>query len=435
MTQAVIRMVRNVILYLLVALSLVLSYMLWSGNLQEGSEIGFVQTPALPTATTPDIKHAIRPYLITIYTTDGQGHTVLRPGTDDYSYWTAELSRAHVYDPVTVSVLPAKMQMKVTFKFGILLTRPLAGKWLANFGGLLDGWQGRTMVLYKRPKDNVCYIGFIGDNKVLILKTDLNATTLFNQAAGDVVAAPYDKIGYGDHVSYIPRNLGMVQSVYAVRQPDTLPLVHTFFVNPQAITRIQQDANTVLWTDGSRAVQTDKATMELRYQDPNSTPVNLRNDPFMTALDFIHTHGGGAQNVIGFDPLGSLTVNTNVSSYTFTQYVSGFPILSNDASYNVDLAGGRVLEYDRPLWVLQDPVKQTTVEVMNKSELVKALKHIDPNDLITDLDVQLGYDLAPATPHPSQVSLTPVYYVVNQNGESWMLNAVSGMLMTGSGTS
>ena len=58
----------------------------------------------------------------------------------------------------------------------------------------------------------------------------------------------------------------MNQYVYNIRQPDVLPLVHTFFVNLQAISHIQQDANTSLWTDGSRAVLWDKKTQDLHMK-------------------------------------------------------------------------------------------------------------------------------------------------------------------------
>lgn len=433
MMQHVVRTITTVLLIALVGLSIALSIALWSGNLKEGSEIGFVQTPAMPIATTPDMSHVVRPYQMTVDTK--LGYSLLPVDSTAYMFWKDQLEHVHAYDATAIQTLPDQTDMRVTIDFGVPLSRELGGNWLASFGTLLGAWEGRKIVIYKVAKQNMCHIAFVGSNSILTMRTDLNARSLLNHANMDVETNQAAQWGAATGPSYIPVDTQMDEIVYSVRQPDQIPLVHTFFVNPQAITRIEQDSNTVLWTDGSRAVQWDKANRVLRYQDPNEEQSTLRHDDLRTALNFIHTHGGGAQNVIGFDELSALTNQSSVPTYIFTQYVDGYPILSGAADYNLSMDSGHIVEYTRPTWVLQHVVKRQSVTVLDKPQLEAVFRRIDSVKTSADLQITLGYAI---TKPPASINLTsaeiylqPVYDVANSIGSVWMINAVTGVLISG----
>ncbi|GEO27282.1 hypothetical protein AAC03nite_30670 [Alicyclobacillus acidoterrestris] len=430
--KPLVRTGKTVLLVALVVLSIVLSYFLWSGNLKEGSEIGIVQDSPMPTETTPDVAHAVRPYRIVVQAAGGT--TIANPDSSAYTNWLSALATAHALDRTTIHQLPQNVDFQVTLQFGTEVNHTLAGKWLNPFSSTIGKWSGRSIILYKPKDDTNCRVAFPVDNGMMTVKTDLPATTLWKQADKQVSAAPYDVLDGTSGPSYIPRALSMSEFIYSVRQPDTLPLVHTFFVNPQAITRIQQDQNTSLWTDGSRAVLWDKQTMDLQYEDPNGTQVPLHDDALLSGIDFIHSHGGGPQSVIAFDQLGSLTVNPNAPSYVLTQYVDGFPILSNTANYNINMENGRVLEYDRPMWVLEQPVAQSAVHVLDRGQLLNKLKSLDPADTPTNLRITLGYALVTnqSLSAQNEVQLQPVYYVTSGSGAGWMVDAQSGSLVLGS---
>lgn len=436
MKQSVIRWTTTILLILSVSLSVVLSVALWSGNLKEGSEIGFVQPPAMPTASTPDSTHVIRPYRVTVNT--NQGHTELPINSSGYAYWTNHLLHMHVHDVRSMTRLPKNITMKVTIHFGIPLTRSIGGRWLASFGSVLGSWSGYDIVLYELPTDNICHIAFVGSSYILSMRTDLNASDVSIEANANVENNEYTLLGAPSSPNYIPVQLQMDRLVYTVRHPDQIPIVHTFFVNPQAITRIEQDSHTVLWTDGSRAVQWDTQNRELRYQDPNGEQPTLHNDTLSTALDFIHTHGGGAQNVIAFDDVKTLTTNPFLPTYSFTQYVEGYPVLSSSSDYDVNLSAGRVVEYNRPTWVLQRVVKRKTLDIIGQKKLQAAIAKIDPGDPVSQLQITIGYAIvlppAKAT-HQNQIVLEPVYNVQNSNGSSWMIDGSTGRLLSGGGQS
>lgn len=429
--KAFVRHGKTAALAALVIVSVILSFYLWSGNLQETSEIGFVQAPSMPTVSTPDLKHAIQPFEINVHTP--AGNSVIQPGTSADAFWTSTFLKAHPYDAETITALPKDVKMRVSMNFGVELNRSLAQHWLANFSQVLGNWQGRQIVIYVLPKQTVCRIAFVGDNEILTVKTNFPIQKLVNTAQEDVAANPYTMWTDYNSVSFVPVKGRMSRLTYTVRQVDTEPIVHTFFVNPQAITRIQEDANTYLWTDGSRAVQWNKLTSRLQYEDPNAGTIAFRNDPFLTALDFIHTHGGGPADSIGFDQLSTLTDNSNSPTFSFTQYVSGYPILSNQTDDNVDIQSGRVVEYDRPMWALQSQVKATPVHLINQKRLLASLKSVDPTDTTAELHVELGYFPQTAQLSSGQVTLEPAYYVTTSAGSAWMIDAVDGSLLAGGG--
>ncbi|MFD1675972.1 two-component system activity regulator YycH [Alicyclobacillus fodiniaquatilis] len=425
------RWVRNsktIVLFVLVAGSLLLSYFLWSGNLEEGEEIGFVQAPSLPIAATPDIAKAVRPYAITISTSQGQ--TVVNPDSSDYTYWSNQLHTAHTYASQTVKTLPKQLEMCVTFEFGISISHSLGTNWLSNFGSTVNAWSGREIVLYKLPDDNACRVALIGDSSIMTMKTDLNVSQLLQHADSNVKREPYDVVGEGSSISYVPQHLTMKTATYRVRQPDSLPLIHTFFVNPQATTRIQENAHTLLWTDGTRAVQWDKQQQTLQYEDPNGEQLAIHKNPFLAVIDFIQEHGGGASNVIGFDAVGALTSDADAYTYAFMQYENGFPILSPDADYDIDFENERVENYQRPMWVMQQPIHQSTVNIIDVNELKQVMAGLDKHDPLQNFKIVLGYAATPEG--TTSMLLQPVYLVTNSSGDSFVINAVDGTPMPGS---
>ena len=202
MKQA-IRTAKTGVLVLLVLLSVILSYLLWSGNLTEGSEIGFVQTSPMPTVTTPDLAHAVRPYRIVVETP--QGTTIANPDSGAYADWTHWLKGVHVLDESPVKELPAKLDFEVTFQFGVDLTHTTAGQWLSPFSSLLGNWSGRTIILYKLPQDSLCHVGFVENDEILTMKTDVDASALLTKANEEVAGTPYDVVGDSGGTSYIPQ--------------------------------------------------------------------------------------------------------------------------------------------------------------------------------------------------------------------------------------
>lgn len=431
MMASIVRTGKTVFLGILVVASIVLSYFLWSMNLQEGSEIGFTQGPSLPISNNPTLQQATRPYEIDIKS--HRGNATVRVDTSAYQYWTSLLGDVHPYDVSTIKSLPSNVRNEVLYPFGIEMNRTLAGHWLTNESLVLGNWQGRAAVLYTMGSSHVWYVAFIGDEDTITAKTDLPYAAVVNRVREAVATAPVTTWNDFESQSSVPVNLTMSEPTYIVKMPQTTLLVHSFFVNPQVITRIQQDANTVLWTDGSRAVQWDSKTYLLQYEDPNSSSTAFHSDPFLSAIDFLHVHGGTQSDIIGFDQIGTLVNNPNAPVYTFTPFVDGFPILMPNDNYNVDMDNSRVLDFSRPTWELSARISSKSVHVMNQAQLLQRLKQIDPTDALASFHVELGYGVDTARLTSGQVTLVPIYDVLSSSGSEWMLNASDGKLFDGRG--
>ncbi|WP_206831312.1 YycH family regulatory protein [Alicyclobacillus fructus] len=429
------RTAKTVILALLVAGSVVLSYALWSGNLQGGAEIGLTQTQTIPYSTSPSLASTVAPYEIDIRA--GEGYTVARPGSAAYAAWTSLLMGLHAQRPQPIAAMPSGAQASVVFQFGIPLDPAVGRVWLGDLAPSVGSLSCRAIALVSGPGElcTVVYEGMnpAGKSELMAATAQVPASTIIRQAQRDVTAAPYSAWSDFEGESFVPVHGRMTSYVYAYTEPPIMPLVQSFFVNPQAITRIQESKSVTLWTDGSRAVQVDRAALALQYEDPNASAAPAHAEDDVAALDFLHAHGGGPANLIGFDLVGMLTINLNGPSFSLAQYVDGYPILSNDADYNFEIDSGHVMEFDRPLWELTKPVQAVSVPVMGMDALEKALARVTGAKTVSlaTFHVEPGYWPSMQGMKAGQMRLVPIYYVTNASGGVWVLNATSGQIIAG----
>ncbi|GMA57348.1 hypothetical protein GCM10025858_18510 [Alicyclobacillus sacchari] len=103
-----------------------------------------------------------------------------------------------------------------------------------------------------------------------------------------------------------------------------------------------------------------------------------------------------------------LTVNLNGPTLSFAQFVDGYPILDNAADYNLDIASGHVLEFDRPLWTLGTVVKTTQVGVIGQSQLASSLERLGSRVSVHTFHVELGYIPARQGMPAGEIELEPL---------------------------
>jgi len=429
------RTAKTVILALLVAGSVVLSYALWSGNLQGGAEIGLTQTQTIPYSTSPSLASTVQPYEIDIRA--GDGYTVARPGSAAYAAWTGLLMGLRAERPEPIAAMPTGSQVSVVFQFGIPLDPAVGRSWLGDLATSVGAINCRAIALNAGP-GSTCTVVYEGMNaagkpELIEATASLPASALMRQAQHDVAEAPYAAWSDFEGESFVPVRGRMTSYVYAFTEPSIMPLVQSFFVNPQALTRIQESKAVTIWTDGSRAVQVDRAALSLQYEDPNASTAPAHTEDYIAAIDFLHAHGGGPSHLIGFDLVGMLTVNLNGPSFSFAQYVDGYPILSNGADYNFEIDSGHVMEFDRPLWELTKPLQATSVPVLGEGALAKALAKVTGAKTVSlsTFHVEPGYWPSMQGTKPGQIRLLPVDYVTNASGGVWVLNAATGQLIAG----
>jgi len=428
------RWVRNsktVVLIALVVGSLSLSYMMWHGDWQTPAEVGLTQVAAFPPSTTPKISDVTAPYEIVNTAFRPAGTSVSVPGSSAYMNWTLLIANMHVQSlhPVTVQDTPNMANtFQVEFDFGTDVDHANLVKWIPSLGGSTPVIHGSEITLYQATVGGPVMMLVQSRTERYIGQTDLSGLTVQSNCEENVKSSPWTTWNSQDG-GYVPsQSMSVSESTWTTTQQPILPFVHAFFVDPEVLTRIQENQHTVLWTDGSRAVQWDDAGNTVTYQDPNAAQSTSYEPPLQTAIGFIQTHGGAPANLIAFANTDIQTDQT-VSAFTTIPYVDGFPILGKNTSYDIQVRQGHTIVYRRPLWVLVKPVHRQAVQTITAVHLRAVIRRLIPSTPMSSLTFQLGYRVVPVA--TNQITLTPVYYVSQSGLLLWTLDAQTGKVVAG----
>ncbi|MCL6547441.1 MAG: hypothetical protein K6T30_00855 [Alicyclobacillus sp.] len=426
--------IKTALLILLVGLSLVLSYLLWNGIWDNSAEVGFGDASSVSPAPHPAYAEVTAPYQV-LFTAGPSGKTGLAlPETPLYASWIKRLERLQV-SGLHVSGPPPKEQggWAAEFDFGTELARASLEQWLPGIHGYGFGARARQVRLYLVPDAHSVDLTLVADGTSYAGVTNLNPDTfrrLVQEAAARLPAAAINE----DDRSFVPAAATqMARERWTTGVPQRTALVHSFFVNPLALTTIRQADQTYIWTDGSRLVWWSPAAGRLTYEDPNAPSAGPAREPsLLTAVSFIQDHGGGPPGLIAFQQGDGLADGSN-GIWTFRPYVDGYPVVDGSVDYTVQLEGGRVVEYQRPLFEWGRPVAEQPVQVMGVTGLRAAIAKYLPTTPLNAFDAQLGYAVVPRP--GGVVELEPAYSVSEEGIQVLTIDAVNGKPLRGAGLS
>lgn len=435
--QKWIRHAKTVVLTLLVAGSLYLSYLMWHGDWQTPSEVGLTQVAStLPLSTSPTMSDVTAPYEIISTSLTPAGQSLSLPGTIAYVKWTglaASLHIANLHPVASVPVMNAKAQFQVEFDFGTDIDHANLVKWFPNLSTSGLAVHGSEVTLYSSSSHGGPVLILIQNRTdQYVGETDLSSTAMASLCRTYVQAQPWTTWN-AQSGGYVPtQSITVEKKTYNVNRQSILPFVHAFFVDPEVLTRIQENPHMVLWTDGSRAVQWDSAAQTATYQDPNATQGGTSYEPpLQTATGFIRIHGGAPAASIAFVNTDPQT-DASVSKYTVITYVNGFPILGSTTTYDVEVRQGHIIYYRRPLWTLTTPISQHSVHTLSATAVQSIVHRLLPTTPISALTFQLGYRVTPGgAAGQEEVTLNPVYYVFQSGLLLWTLDAQTGRVLSG----
>jgi regulatory protein YycH of two-component signal transduction system YycFG len=416
---------RTTLLTLLVLTSLALSYVLWNGNWENQGEVSYTTISGLPVAEYPEYKTVTKPYQI-ILSRDGH-MSLAAPSTARYQNWLDRLRSMHVYGlrPISQASFD-KAKTMVTFQFGVDMSYRELMRWVPNLQPSILFKQGHLIYLYQATKTSPVMFAYNSGGALYAASTDLNVDTFTASVENAVAEYPWQNWNPQENSLVSVKGIEIPVYRYRVTTPSVIRLVHSFFVNPQTLTRVKENPHTVLWTDGSRAVWWEQDTGVLTFADPNipqsSSPQN--SEP-TAVLQYVRDHGGSPQNAFLF-----LTDQSSGSeSFTLRMYIGGYPLLSGFGDYLIQLQNGHVTQYQRPLNVYTDQLSQKTMKTITAAQLQKILHDLMPSTLTENLTVQLGYIPEPAS--ADVVQLEPAYTIMESGMPLWTIDAVSGKVIKG----
>lgn len=425
--------VKSLLLIALVASSMVLSYMLWHGNWQNTTEVGLSGLSTLPAATYPDAPTVTRPYQVVVTTARSTRYVVLVPGATDYTSWLRRISslRLSGLHQVPAWTKPT-IADSIECDFGALLSTAELLPWMPGLESSTFSLKASSVILYLASPRGPVNVALNSQNGSFVAETDIGANQFsewLQQSQADPAWLAWNQqVG-----NYLPGpNVMMAQLEYQTEAASVMPLVGSFFVNPQALTRIQESQQSVIWTDGSRAVRWDQGQGTLTFEDPNVATGNApAQSNLMAALAYIRTHGGSPKDSVLFSQT-SFFNGDNTESYTLQTYANGYPIFGMTGDYTIELQNGHVIRYRRPLLQLTQQVSSRPVQMLTGDALLKALKKLAPSTDPKNLTLEIGY-VAQSTA-PGTVVLIPAYNVSQSGLSLWSIDAVTGKLIKGMGS-
>lgn len=416
---------KTIVLVALVIVSVLLSCVLSFGGWQNTPDTGISAMPSLPAATNPQLSDVVRPNRVILTRTNPQAVSIAVPGTTDYNAALALLGSAHVFDMGLVAQLPNATIHRIEFDYGAEISQADLTRWLPSpFDAMAFSSAGVAVYLFP-TNDRGVLLGMRTANGLYLGQTDLTSIEVMTLVNHAVNTSPW--VEWNASGSYLPATKQTLPTWTAhVSDANLLPTVHSFFVNPQILTQIRENQSTILWTDGSRAVQYEQSSDTLTYQDPNSPGETQMQMPLDYAVDFMRSHGGGPAGLLAFaDTASSADV-----TYTFVQYLDGFPIWNANSNYQIQVLGNHVAEYRRPLWTLTNLIQLNDQPVLTPQALTAALEKFMTPKAVHNTSIQLAYLMTPQ-PGSGSVLIQPVYLIMTNGSLGWLIDAHNGDVIPG----
>lgn len=419
--------VKTGMLVVLVGLSLVLSEELWTGGWGAASEVSYSAEPSLPQASVPAEMDVTAPVRVVMNDGNPKEAAVFMPGTADYSDWLNRLAQAHVYGlRSTVDIPTGSFVRYIEFDFGVNLDYQELVHYVPGLQPSVLAKQGQTIYLYQTSRTGPVMLGLQSDSGSYTAQTDLNVydfSSLFHRA---LLIDPWE-VWNQETSSYVPKtSLDMFDITAKVNTRSMVPIIHSFFVNPQALTSVPESASTILWTDGSRAVWWDQQQHTLTYADPNlGTGPDTRSMAVPDILNFAKAHGGAPDGSLMTE---SSSVAGNSTNWTLQPYLMGFPVLDSSQSVQVETVNTHITQYQIPAdtFTISDKM---AVPIIDASHLADILSPLMPSTPISDLTVELGYLYRPVD--AKNARFVPAYFVSQSGMPLWEIDAVTGKVIKG----
>lgn len=414
------------LLVVLVSASIVLSDELWTMGWGTSGEVSFVPDSTPIQAEVPTEKQIMVPYRIVLRNRVSNLTTVDIPGTSDYQDWLKSLGAVHVLNLHSINSLSERdLYRAVRFDFGTDLPYQNLTQWVPGLEPSVLPKDASTVYLYQETNGGPVMLAMASQSGIQVGQTDLSPSDFSARIRKATLLQPWAVWGTQTK-SYVPVNgFSMFTMQATVKNQSVLPLVHSFFVNTQALTSVQENKNTLLWTDGSRAVWWDQQAGVLTYADPNTTSTQTNKQfTFGALLNFVSAHGGASTDSILVDNSST----TGELQWTLQPYLYGFPILTPQFSVSTTAVGNQVTQFQTPVSTIT-PGDRTLVHVMGSDALKKILLQLAPTTSYDALTVQLGYMVESAGKNTYVIE--PAYEVSQSGITLWEIDAVTGQVVKG----
>ncbi|MGE6517317.1 YycH family regulatory protein [Lysinibacillus sphaericus] len=423
--------VKSAVLFLLVMLSVVLTFIIWTYTPDykfieqtEGKEILIG-----PQKSTEDV---IRPYKAIIRTEDGFTGTVSNGAMKDmmnaFKGWNIlDLVRINnkISPDYVNELIRANNRMTVFFAGEIPFS---AFSSIFQFADkeLPETTFNRMIIDWSQYNNKELQVFFVSSNNDSLLRSHVSLSNA-NQFVRDIIE-PSKQYGVFKEVErdgytslYVANDkIESVKYTYYIddEQLSLESFKNVLFTDPNIVQRTVESTTSEKYTDGMSLMTVDRRLKSLNYVYPAAEsseriePSKLLNSSF----EFINEHGGFTADY------RYVSTSTSKNQLDYQLYLEGLPVYSDQATTRITTVWGdnRIFRYKRPYFTLDMdiPSEKEIKELPSGTEIVEKI-HTLNNIVLSDIDeIVVGYYLTKEE-NEQLFNLEPRWFVI-RNG-AWIL--------------
>lgn len=426
------------VLVVLVAVSLGLSAMIWTGTPVRLTidRPGFFSSPSYGSTRSSSI--VLQPQALFYWTQENQLYRVSN-NTDTAHQLLRALSNTTILQGQSYGLAkspyafpPQGAYLKLDFGSSALSPSILAMLFMNIPPTLLTAVDGSLYITSRAHRTAYRLEYRTTKNRVFVaaLRADKTLSEWMDKPSQ---AVPYAQFPLEKGLIYLPYSeINVPIEDWVIDRPVSSRIIDSFFTDPTVMQEIPVTSHHVLYTDGTRGVHMTKETYgdAIDYVQPGGLLSGVSQhgaDAIATSVAFINEHGGFTGNVsMQIKPVPVQGVQG--LAITFDQIVNGWPVYGQLGALHVQVAGNTVVQMSRPLAYLNELLDTTPARILSGSEL---LQKINPSAKKAILSISLGYGT-----HwlgTDIIELLPVYRITYSGQRVSYLDAETGLPFVGVG--
>lgn len=416
-----IEQVKSVVLLLLVVLSLVLTFLIWTYT----PKLQIIEEPEVEQITIgeqKEVKDILKPHrILARNNNDWIGTLDVRPVDlvmGNFSNWKGtELSfvRGNLTDTEMNELLGANGRMTLFFPeeipvnlFSSILPLSLTESTEMTFDQLIMD--------FGKVQNNTMQIYFVSEQNRTLYRT--NVTVSGGQLQLDINEVLQELIPYAEikrnskRSLYVPKErVKLTKYTYYIDEISTDKMKEALFRDPTIVQKTTENADSIKYTDGMYLLTIDKVKKLINYVYPASEsivaipPSRLLDDSF----EFVNGHGGFT------DDFRFISMDASKQLVEYQLFKQGYPVFSKITSTRISTTWGEedMFRYKRPYYELMDIPEQSLQQLPSGVEIIETINqsnlHLDDIE-----DIVLGYYLTENEGSNLLYTLEPSWFAVQE---------------------
>ncbi|WP_409367442.1 YycH family regulatory protein [Lysinibacillus sp. 38-6] len=418
--------VKSIVLFLLVVLSIVLTFSIWTYS-PDYNVIEQTEGKEILIGTQKNVEDVIKPYKALYSIDDKLTGTVSNGAMKDimkvFEGWNIlDLVRVNNnISPTYINEMIRANNRMTVFFAGEIPFSELGSMFNFDEKELPETTFNRIIIDWTNYTNKEVQLYFVSSSNKSLLRSHVTMTNI-NEFAKDIIEpaelqSPYKEIEREGYTSlYVASDkIESVKYTYYMNELSPVLFKNVLFSDPNVVQRNVESAAFEKYTDGLSLMTLDTRAKSLTYVYPTAES-SERVEPsklFQDSFEFINEHGGftGDYRYVSSNP--------SKNQIDYQLYLQGFPVYSDQTTTRITTQWGdnRIFRYRRPYFSLDISEKEIK-ELPSGTEIVEKIQKLN-NIVLSDIDeLSIGYYLT-QDENLKLFTLEPSWFII-RNG-SWIL--------------